>query len=151
MGFADYSVAYGGIYPLGNAQNQSIANLSGFSSNVLNTRDLGQAGAPDFVVLGPGSQVWDLGYSIRCQATSGPVTDPDKLVLGVFGSFDNVPVFIFGEVQRILLPLYGTAAFQPIYEYSGRVRVEWPAAQLSVTNNTGVGITASWQFWGKAW
>lgn len=143
----NYNAEVPGLYPLGQGQNVALPDLSSITSNVLNTRDLGQPGASDFVLLGPGSQVWYLGYAIRATALVGAPTNPLGFLLSVGGSFELAAPFFFGQDQHLLLPLYLS---EVAYHYSGRVRIEDPAAILNVSNQTGVELDVSFQFWGKA-
>lgn len=137
---------YAGLYDLGAGQAQTLVNATTLTSGVLNTRNLGTPGAPDFLVVGPGSQVWILGYSIRASRPFPfPVpADPLGLDLRIGGSYDLVAPFTFQTEQRILLPVYAG-----VHHFHGRARVESPAANVSVFNGTGNDLEVSFQFWGK--
>jgi hypothetical protein len=142
----DFEATVFGVYPIGQGNGVAVPNGNSFSSNVLNTRDLGQPGAPDFLALGPGSQIWYVGYSIRVSSALAP-TDTLGLLLTVGGAYELTAPFLFGQDLQLTLPVY-----QPLasYTYSGRVRIEAPAAAVTVFNNTGQELTVSFQFWGKA-
>lgn len=150
MGASDYIQAFPGLYDLGSGQNQLIPNGSGFSSILCNLRDLLSPQQVDFSALGPGSQVWMLGYAVRFRSdTFGvPFAVPDELgiLLDVTGGFDFVPVFITSTIEQIRLPVYNGSLVQ---QYSGMLRCEFPVATFSVSQNTGATIECSWQFWAK--
>lgn len=136
-------------YDLGNAQSQSIPDNSVIDSLVLNTRDTLQPGAPDFVILGPGSEVWWIGYSIQINtAIPGDVVpNPLGLLLNVEESFQTAVPYVFGVTQSLLLPVYSGAG----WSYSGKYRVEGAAAQIEIGNFTGTVLqNVSWQFWGRS-
>lgn len=136
-----------GVYPLGSDQNLAVPDASGWSSSILNTRDLGQPGAVAFVDTGPGSQVWIVGYAIRILSLGGAPTNPLGLRLVLSGSLDIATPYTFVDIEAILLPFWQAELF---YEFVGRARVEHPAAIMRVDNNTGQELTVSYQFWGKA-
>jgi hypothetical protein len=137
-----------GLYPLGTGQNQSLLNGTFLSSNGLNTSDVfAPAAGPGFPFVGPGSQVWMLGYSIRASRPSpfpAPTT-PLGLTLEARGSYDLVVPFIFEFEQQIILPV-----FAGLNHYSGRFRTESVSGLFVLTNNTGNDLEVSFSFWGKA-
>lgn len=137
-----------GLYPLGTGQNQVFLNGTSFGSFALNARDVFSEGDSDFSALGPGSQVWLAGYSIRASRPfpfPAPAT-PLGLILSAEGSYDLVAPFTFDVEQEIILPVFGGVR----YHYSGRIRTESPVARFSLTNNTGNDLEVSFSFWGKA-
>lgn len=139
--------AYPGEYPLGSGVLQELLSGNPLFSIALNTRDIYSAGAPDFVVAGPGSQVWILGYSIRVSRPPpflAPAT-PLGLDLEVLGAYEAAAPFIFGTEQRIILPV-----FAGVHRYSGRARMESPVGIFQLNNQTGNDLEVSFQFWGKA-
>lgn len=143
----DYTAEVFGLYPLGSGINATLADGTSLLSSVLNTRDLGQPGAPDRVLLGPGSQVWIVGYSVRVGSLLAP-TDVLGLELQVGEAYETVAPFVFGTVSQTILPVYVFGVFTSV-PYSGRFRTEAPAVQLSLVNLTGQDLTVSFQFWGK--
>jgi len=139
--------AYPGQYPLGSGEEQTLLDGNILTSIALNTRDIYSAGSPDFVIAGPGSQVWFLCYSIRVSRPPpflAPAT-PLGLELEVQGSYDAGTPFIFGNEQRIILPV-----FAGVHHYSGRARMESPVGMFQLNNQTGNDLEVSFQFWGKA-
>lgn len=139
--------SFPGLYPLGSGQAQTLLNGTSVSSFVLNTRDLASPGDPDYVLVGPGSQVWCVGYSIRASRPSPfpQPTDPLGLTLQLEGSYDPVIPLIFGTEQRLILPVYAG-----VHHFQGWARVESPIVQCIVINVTGNDLEVSFQFWGKA-
>jgi hypothetical protein len=137
-----------GLYPLGSGQNQSLLDGTFLSSSGLNASDVFTPGpAPDFPFVGPGSQVWMLGYSIRVSRPFpflAPAT-PLGLTLEARGSYDVVIPFIFEFEQQIILPV-----FAGLNHYSGRFRTESVSGLFVLTNNTGNNLEVSFSFWGKA-
>lgn len=150
MAFGDYEQIFGGHYNLGGARDFTLNTGATVSSNVLNTRDLGSIGAPDFPVLGPGAQVWIVGYSVLINSPAILATDALGLFLEVLGSYNDAVPFTFFIEQEIKLPVYSTFFTRPSYSYSGHVRVESPAVQLRIVNVTGQDLVIMYQFWGKA-
>ena len=143
-----FTPVVGGLYPLGNAIGTTIADGVGITSDTLNTRDLQQPGAPDFVVLGPGSQSWFLAWSISILTPNAKPANALGAFLRVGGSFNTVAPFFFTFGPEIRTPVY----FQNLaHSYYGFVRVEWPAAQITFFNNLGTDVELDFQFWGKAW
>lgn len=151
MAFGDYAQVFGGLFNLGRKMDFTLNSPGVEQSAVLNARDLGSVGDPDFGTLGPGSQVWIVGYSVSINSPVVLATDALGLSLQVAGSFDvDFPEISFSTEQEIILPVYGTASSQPLYRYSGHARVESPAVQLFFDNITGQNLVISYQFWGKA-
>lgn len=139
--------SYPGLYSLGSGINQAFLDGTGINSIFLNTRDVYSPGNPDYILFGPGSQVWIVGYSVRA-STPSPFpapTNPLGLRIDVQGSYDIAIPFFSQTEQQIILPVYAQ-----IYHYAGRARVESPVALLSLNNNTGNTLEISFQFWGKA-
>lgn len=138
---------YPGLYSIGAGRAVTLLNGAAILSFILNTRDVFTTVADDFLQVGPGSQVWIAGYSIR---VSRPFpfpapANPLGLELEFLGSYDVVIPFFFGTEQRIILPVRAG-----IRSYSGRVRAESPAVEWNLINNTGNDLELSYQFWGKA-
>lgn len=143
-----FTPAVGGLYPLGNGIGTTVVSGSSQGSDVFNTRDLQQPGAADFVILGPGSQAWFVGWSIRLLAPNAKPADPLRAFLRVSGSFNIEVPYFFGNGPELRTPVY---AQNLAHEYYGFVRVEWPAAEIAWFNQLGTDITLDFQFWGKAW
>lgn len=143
----DYKAQVAGLYPLGSGIDQALANGTSIDSSFLNARDLGQPGAPDFVLLGPGSQVWILGYSVRVGSVLAP-TDELGLTMRAQSAYETLPPFIGSTEASLILPIYLFGILTSA-QYQGRFRIEAPAALLSLFNNTGQTLTVSFQFWGK--
>ena len=139
--------SYPGLYPMGSGQNVSLLDATAITSIALNTRDIYAPGASDFILFGPGSQVWYVGYSIR---VSRPLpfpapANPLGLELRLEGSFDVVVPYTFGTEEQLILPVY-----EGVRQYTGRARVESPVVELTLINNTLDTLEVSFQFWGKA-
>lgn len=147
---ADNIVAFQGLYDLGTEIGRVLNTGTSLASFVLNTRDLGAPGAPDYVLLGPGSQVWTLGYAIQITSPVVVPASPLDLLLTFGGSYQVVAPFSFIEAQRIRLPVYSDFGLTPFYFYSGHVRSEASACVWTLFNSTGQNLTLSYQFWGKA-
>lgn len=143
-----FTPVVGGLFPLGNAIDATVVDGGSVSSAVFNTRDLQQPGAPDFVVLGPGSQAWFLGWAISIRTPDANPVNSMAAFLRVSGSFEEVAPFFFLTGHEIRTPVY-VQNFPT--EYFGFVRVEWPAVQITFFNSLGTNVTISFQFWGKAW
>lgn len=141
--------SYPGLYPLGEGRGVALPDLNGITSIALNTRDLYTPGASDFIIFGPGSQVWYVGYSVRVFVLPFPIfpapPNPLGLELELQGSFDVAIPFTFSSEERLILPVY-----EGIFQYTGRARVESPVVTLGLFNNTGADLEVSFQFWGKA-
>lgn len=138
--------SYPGLYSMGEGV-EVLPDGNGITSIALNVRDLYTPGAPDFIIFGPGSQVWYVGYSVR---VSRPFpfpapANPLGLELELEGSFDVSIPFTFATEERLILPVY-----EGIHQLTGRARVESPVVTLSLFNNTGDDLEVSFQFWGKA-
>jgi hypothetical protein len=146
VGFGDYTQVFGGLYSMGSGLETTLLDSSSIRSSVLNLRDLASPNAPDFDILGPGSQVCELGYSMRVLSALAPV-DTLGLELDFEGSFNAAAPFIFRAIQTIALPIY-QAGLE--YEFSGKSRSEHPAVDFFLGNLTGRTLTVSFQFWGKA-
>lgn len=139
--------SYPGLYPLGSGQLVSLLDGNVLSSIALNTRDLYTPGASDFIISGPGSQVWYAGYSIRVSRPNPfpAPADPLGLTLRLDGSYDTSIPFTFGTEEQLILPVY-----EGVHHYAGRARVESPVVQYTLLNLTGNTLEVSFQFWGKA-
>lgn len=136
-----------GLYDLGSGRNQTLLNLGFLDSFLLNTRDVFTKGSADYPAIGPGSQVWIVGYSLRVSRPFPfpPPANQTGLQLRISGSYDEIVPFNFGEEQRIILPVRTLP-----HHYAGRARIESPVVQFEVFNNTGNDLEVSYQFWGKA-
>jgi len=139
--------SYPGLYPLGSGQNLAFLDATVISSIALNTRDIYTPGASDFILFGPGSQVWYAGYSIRVSRPNPfpAPANPLGLELRLEGSYDAAVPFIFVTEEQLILPVY-----EGVQQYTGRARVESPVALYTLVNNTLDALEVSFQFWGKA-
>ena len=136
----------GTLYELGHEQGLLVPNGGGAQGFILNTRDLLQPGASDYVLLGPGSQVWYVGYAIEIFPSGGAPALPHQFIAQLSGSFDTAIPFVFGTLEEWALPVYaGVTGF-----YQGWARGEAPALAVFFLNRCGVDCTVSFQCWGKA-
>lgn len=136
-----------GLYSIGAGRAVTLPDGNFLFSDAFNTRDVFTTQSSDYPIVGPGSQVWILGYSIR---VSRPIPFPAPanqlgLKLSLFGSYDVVVPFIFNPEQQLILPVR-----EGVRNYSGRARAESPAVQWGLFNDTGNDLEISYQFWGKA-
>jgi len=142
-----FTPAVGGLYSLGVGVGANIADGGDQQSDILNTQDIHNVGSPDFVTLGPGSQVWFVGWALRLFATNAKPADPLRAFLRIAHGVGPTP-FVFGLGPELLMPVYAEAV---AYDYQGWARVEWPVVRIDFFNNLGTDITLDFQFWAKAW
>jgi hypothetical protein len=138
--------SYPGEYELGSGILDPLTSPGLLISTILNARDIYSTGLVDFATVGPGSQVWILGYSVH--VVDVPPPDPLGLVVRAEGSFDLGPPFSFRLEQELVLPVLDQSGQGS--RFSGRARMESPTVRLSLSNQTGAQLTVSFQFWGKA-
>jgi len=143
-----FTPAVGGLYLLGTGIGTNIVNGGSQASDAINTRDLQAPATPDFVTVGPGSQVWFVGWSLRLLAENAKPANPLRAFLRISGAFDAVEPFSFTDGPEIRMPVY---AQNLGYVYNGLARVEWPVVRIDFFNNLGTDLTIDFQFWGRAW